>query len=135
MRNLNTVLVEGNLTRDVDLKYTSTGTAVGKISIATNKAYKKNDEWAEEVSYFDIEVWGKLAETCNSSIHKGSKIRAIGVLKQDRWKDSDGKTNSRIKIVANEIAFDSKRSGDGMSGGNFQPSGNRSESFSDDIPF
>lgn len=105
---LNSVNIMGNLTRDPEMKYTSSGKAVCNLSIAINRVFTSNGEKQTEVSYFDIEVWGQIAENCTKYLSKGSGIIVEGRLKQDRW-EKDGKTQSRVRIVANNIHFLPKR--------------------------
>ena len=101
--NLNSVIVEGNLTKDADFDSTQKGTGFCTFSVATNRYFKSGEEVMHEVSYFDVEAWGKLADSCRSLLVKGSGVRVVGRLKQDRWNSEDGKTKSRVKIVAEHI--------------------------------
>ncbi len=110
--SLNSVNIMGNLTRDPELKNTPSGKTVCTLSIANNRVYSKNNEKVTEVSYFDIEVWGPVAENCGKYLKKGSGIIVEGRLKQDRW-EKDGKTQSRVRISANNIHFMPKRNDDG----------------------
>ena len=102
--SLNSVNIMGNLTRDPELKYTTSGKSVCNMSIANNRIYSKNNEKVSEVSYFDIEVWGVIAENCAKYLSKGRGIIVEGRLKQDRW-EKEGKTQSRVRIAANNIHF------------------------------
>jgi len=102
--SLNSVNIMGNLTRDPELKYTSSGKAVCNLSIANNRVYSSNGQKVTEVSYFDVEVWGAVAENCSKYLSKGRGIVVEGRLKQDRW-EKDGKTQSRVRISANNIHF------------------------------
>jgi|SRR3989338_557816 len=108
--SLNSVNIMGNLTRDPELKYTPSGKTVCSLSLANNRVYTKNGEKTTEVSYFDVEVWGAAAENCNKYLTKGSGIIVEGRLRQDRW-EKDGKTQSRVRIIANNIHFMPKRTG------------------------
>ena len=101
--NLNSVIVEGNLTKDADFDSTQKGTGFCTFSVATNRYFKSGEEIQHEVSYFDVEAWGKLADSCRSLLVKGSGVRVVGRLKQDRWNSEDGKARSRVKIVAEHI--------------------------------
>jgi single-strand DNA-binding protein len=105
MNNLNSVLVEGNLVRDPNYRETSKGTPLCTFSIASNRYFKQNDEMEKEVSFFDVETWAKLAESCEKLGHKGRGVRVVGRLKQDRWTDNDGKARSKISIVAEHVEF------------------------------
>jgi single-strand DNA-binding protein len=118
--SLNSVNIMGNLTRDPELRYTPAGKGVCSLSIANNRIYTKNTEKVTEVSYFDVEVWGPMADNCTKYLKKGSGIIVEGRLKQDRW-EKDGKTQSRVRIVANSVHFMPKRTDE--AGGNL----NRSE--------
>jgi len=106
--SLNSVNMMGNLTRDPEIKYTNSGKSVCNLSIANNRVFTKNGEKVTEVSYFDIEVWGVIAENCAKYLSKGSGIIVEGRLKQDRW-EKEGKTQSRVRIAANSIHFLPKR--------------------------
>ena len=117
--SLNSVNVMGNLTRDPELKYTPSGKGVCSLSIANNRVYSKNGEKVTEVSYFDVEVWGVTADNCTKYLKKGSGIIVEGRLRQDRW-EKDGKTQSRVRIIANSVHFMPKR--EGGSGGEAQSS-------------
>lgn len=102
--DLNTVKIKGNLTKDPEFKHTASGKSVCVISIASNHAYSKNGKRTTEVSYFDVEAWGVIAENCVKSLKKGNGVIVEGRLKQDRW-EKNGKAQSRIKITANNIQF------------------------------
>lgn len=97
---MNSVNIVGNLTKSPDLKYTPAGTAVVNLSIAVNEYYKEE----QTTSFFNVVVFGKSAENCNSFLSKGNKIGITGKLKQERWK-KEGKTYSRVVIIAERIDF------------------------------
>lgn len=117
--SLNSVNIMGNLTRDPELKYTPSGKTVCSLSIANNRVYTSKGEKTTEVSYFDVEVWGAAAENCSKYLTKGSGIIVEGRLRQDRW-EKDGKTQSRVRIIANNIHFMPKKTG-APSAGQQQP--------------
>ena len=109
MNQLNSIILEGNITRDVEYKETPHGHKVCRIPIAVNRFYRGGDgQGIEEVSYFDVEAFGKMAEYCEKHTEKGRGMRVVGRLKQDRWKSADGKANSRISVVAEHIEFKPK---------------------------
>jgi len=111
--SLNSVNIMGNLTRDPELKYTNSGAALCNLSIANNRVYSsKSGEKVEEVSFFDVEAWGAIAENCAKYLTKGSGIIVEGRLKQDRW-EKDGQQRSRVRISATNIHFMPKRAGGG----------------------
>ncbi len=105
MNSLNSILVEGNLTKDPVLTQTPKGTQVCSFSVASNRFFKQNEELQKEVSFFDVEAWARLAESCAENLHKGRGVRVVGRLKQDRWNDTDGKIHSKVKIVAEHVEF------------------------------
>lgn len=105
MNNLNSILVEGNLVRDPLLRSTSKGTPLCTFCLASNRAYRQDSGLEKEVSFFEIETWSKLAETCYTMGHKGRGVRVVGRLKQARWVGADGKNHSRITIVAEHVEF------------------------------
>jgi single-strand DNA-binding protein len=105
MNNLNSILIEGNLTRDPEFRETAKGTALCTFSIATNRFFKQGDETEKEVSFFDVQTWAKLAENCRNLGHKGRGVRVVGRLKQERWNGNDGKAHSKVSIVADHVEF------------------------------
>lgn len=109
---LNSVNIMGNLTRDPEMKHIPSGKAVCSLSIANNRVYTKNGEKVSEVSYFDVEAWGAVAENCSKYLTKGQGIIVEGRLRQDRW-EKDGKTQSRVRITANNIHFLPKKQNSG----------------------
>ena len=102
--SLNSVNIMGNLTRDPELKYTNSGKSVCNLSIANNRVYSSGGEKVTEVSYFDIEIWGVVAENCAKYLSKGRGIIVEGRLRQDRW-EKDVKTQSRVRIAASSVHF------------------------------
>ena len=113
--SLNSVNIMGNLTRDPELKNISAGKSVCTLSIANNRiSIPRIMKKSQEVSYFDVDVWGASAENWCQIFKKGSGIIVEGRLKQDRW-EKDGKTQSRVRITANSVHFMPKRSDDGGS--------------------
>lgn len=105
LSNINSVILEGNLTRDPLLKNTPNGSTVCNFSIANNRYYKYNEQTEKETSFFDIETWSRLAQNCGEYLKKGRGVRVVGRLKQDRWEDPNGKNISKIKIVAEHVEF------------------------------
>lgn len=99
MADINRVVLVGRLTRDAELKYISSGTAVCKFSLASNRRKKSGDEWVDEVSFFDIILWGRQGESLNQYLVKGKQVGVEGELRQNRW-EQDGQSRSRVEIVA-----------------------------------
>ena len=98
----NKVTLIGRLTRDIKLRYTTTGTAIAVVSLASNRSVKKQDNWETEVSYFDANIYGRMAENLKPYLIKGKMILIAGRLKQYRW-EKDGQKFSRIKIEVEEV--------------------------------
>ncbi len=105
MNNLNSILIEGNLVRDPVFRSTPKGTSVCTFSLASNRFYKQDSETEKEVSFFEVETWSKLAESCRNFGSKGRGVRVVGRLKQQRWNDTEGKPQSKIMIVAEHVEF------------------------------
>jgi single-strand DNA-binding protein len=114
MNHLNSILIEGSLVRDPLFRTTAKGTALCTFAIATNRFFKQEGNLEKETNFFEVEAWAILAEKSRSYGHKGRGVRVVGRLRQNRWTDTDGKTKSRIYIVAEHIEFrpESKRDGD-----------------------
>ena len=112
MNSFNKVILLGNLTRDPEVRYTPSGTAVASFAIAVNRRYKQGEETKDEVSYIDIVVFGKTAENCGQYLNKWDAILVEGRLQQRRWDDKDsGQKRSKVEVVAQLVNFMPKRSG------------------------
>ncbi|MDR1506062.1 MAG: single-stranded DNA-binding protein [Treponema sp.] len=105
MNNLNSILIEGNMVRDPLFRTTPKGTPLCTFSLASNRFFKQDSGLEKEVSFFDVETWSKLAENCYNLGHKGRGARVVGRLKQERWNGADGKSHSKITIVAEHVEF------------------------------
>jgi single-strand DNA-binding protein len=123
MPNYNKVLLMGNLTRDVELKYTPSNMAVANLGIAVNRKYKGNDgEMKEETTFVDCEAWAQTAENLSKWFSKGRPIFLEGRLKLDQWQDKEGGNRSKLKVVIENFQFvDPKASGGGSGGGGGSP--------------
>jgi len=97
MSDLNKVIVIGRLTKDPELKQVG-GSQLVNFSIATNRKYKSNNQPKEEVSFFDCEAWGRLAEVINQYANKGTKVAIDGRLRQNTWDTPEGRKASKISI-------------------------------------
>ena len=103
MSDINSVVLAGRLTADAILKYTQNGTAVTNFSIAVNRAVKKDDGYEKEVSFFNVNLWGKQAEALQQYLVKGRPVVIAGSLKQERWTDNDGSNKSKIVVNATQV--------------------------------
>lgn len=105
MSDINTVVMTGRLTKDVELKYTQNGTAIANFSIANGRRTKNGNEWKDETSFFDVTLMGKSAEGLKPYLTKGKMIAVSGNMRQDRWTDKEGQTKSKIYIFADTISL------------------------------
>lgn len=137
MTDMNHVFLIGRLTRDVgsdERSFAYVGanqTARANLSIAVNRSKREGDQWVEEVSYFDVTIWGKQAESLKQYLQKGKQIAVDGYLRQDRW-EKDGQNHSRVIVIANSVQLLGDRNASGQqSGGNarFQARTQESQSF------
>ncbi|MDR1627103.1 MAG: single-stranded DNA-binding protein [Spirochaetia bacterium] len=158
MADINHVVLVGRLTRDANLKFSSSGLAICEFSIAINRRVRQGEGWTDEAHFFDITLFGKQAEAIAKYMAKGNQIAVEGELRLDRW-EQDGQKRSKIKIVANNVQLLGSRgggAGGGASGGGGQgrfqktqedggdsspegaypaPDDRESGRFEDDIPF
>ena len=112
MASLNKVLLIGNLTRDPELRYVPSGSAVANFTLAMNRVYKlQTGEKKEEVSFVRVVVWGRLAEVCNDYLKKGRPVFVEGRLQSRSWEGADGQKKSTLEVIATNIQF--LRSGGG----------------------
>ena len=103
--NLNKVMLAGNITRDIELKYIPSGSAVATLNLAVNRVWYKDEEKKEEVCYIKVVVWGKQAEACNEYLHKGSPVFIEGRLQFRSWETDDGQKRSVLEVVAERVQF------------------------------
>jgi len=113
----NKVILVGNLTRDIELKYTTSGMAIAKFGLATNRSYKDTTtgELKQEAMFIDITVFGRSAEVANQYLKKGKKVLVEGRLVLDQWVDNAGQKRAKHSIVAEKVQFmDVKESSDNV---------------------
>jgi single-strand DNA-binding protein len=110
MSDLAVAVIVGRLTRDAELKYTNSGQAVCHFSVATGSRRKKGDQWVEESSFWDVDLWGKQGESINQYLTKGKLVAVEGTMRQDKW-EQDGQTRSKIIISANTVQLLGSASG------------------------
>ena len=125
MASFNRVVLVGNLTRDIELRYIGSGTAVTDIGLAVNDRVKRNDQWVDETTFVDITLWGRTAEVANEYLSKGSSVLIEGRLKLDTW-EKEGQKHSKLKVVGERMQMLGGRGGGGGGGGS------RSSNSSDD---
>src|SRR5580693_4113576 len=119
MPSFNRVIIAGNLTRDPELRYTPKGTAVVGISLAVNRTWKsESGESKEEVSFIEVEAWGRQAEVIAQYMRKGRPLLVEGRLKQDTWEDKNThQKQSKLKVVLESFSFIDSGNRGGNEGG------------------
>jgi single-strand DNA-binding protein len=125
MASLNKVFLIGNLTRDPELRYTPSGSAVTDLPLAINRNFTTKDgDRREEVTYIDVTVWDRQAENCCQYLKKGRPVHVEGSLRMESWEDkTTGEKRSKLKVLAERVQFlDSRRDDSGGgSDGDFSP--------------
>jgi len=112
----NKVIMVGNLTRDIELRYSQSGMGIANTAIATSRKFTSNGEKKEEVCFVDITFFARSAEIANQYLRKGSKILVEGRLNFDQWQDQNGQKRSKHSVVVETMQMlDSK--GDNQGGG------------------
>jgi single-strand DNA-binding protein len=112
MASFNRVILVGNLTRDPELRYIPSGTAVSDVTLAVNDRIKRGDQWVEEAVFVDVTLWGRTAEVANEYLSKGSPILIEGRLKLDRW-EKDGQKHSKLRVTAEKLQMLGSKGGGG----------------------
>jgi single-strand DNA-binding protein len=116
MASFNRVILVGNLTRDVELKYLQSGTAVTEVGLAVNHRRKtQTGEWIEEPVFVDITLWGRTAEVASEYLGKGSSVLIEGRLKLDTW-ETEGQKRSKLRVVGERLQMLGARDGAGRGG-------------------
>ena len=154
--NINRVIITGNLTRDPELRSTSSGMSVCSMRVACNTRRKDQStgDWVDKPNYFDVTVWGAQGENCARFLAKGRPVAIDGRLEWREWQDKEGNTRQSIDIIADAVQFLGGRDDMGGGGNGFTPrsdvpadtsdfapagapagSGGASSAGDDDIPF
>ena len=134
MKDINSVVVVGRLTRDAEIRYTPNGTAVLDLPVAVNRSVKRGDTWEDEASFFDVTLFGKLAEGVAQYCTKGQQVGIQGSLRQDRW-EKDGVPRSKVKIIADTVRLLGGKRDAGPVAGPVGEEIPRADDFDDDLPF
>jgi single-strand DNA-binding protein len=117
MASFNRVILVGNLTRDPELRYIPSGTAVTDVGLAVNDRRKNaQGEWVEDTTFVDVTLWGRTAEVASEYLNKGAPVLIEGRLKLDTW-EKDGKKNSKLRVIGERMQMLGARQGGGASGG------------------
>ncbi|GIW93194.1 MAG: single-stranded DNA-binding protein [Pirellulaceae bacterium] len=113
MASFNRVILVGNLTRDVELRYTPQGTPVTEVGLAVNdRRRNQQGEWVEETTFVDVTLWGRQAEVAKEYLGKGSPVLIEGRLKLDTW-ETDGQRRSKLRVVADRMQMLGRAGGNG----------------------
>jgi single-strand DNA-binding protein len=144
-----TVTIVGNVTRDPELRYTSSGQAQLRLGVAVNRVWndRQTNEKKEQTSFFNVTAWGTLGENAGESLTKGARVIVTGRLEQRSWETPEGEKKSTVEIVADEIApslrwatvqvvRNERKSGDaGFSGGGGAGGGGASRPVANEAPY
>lgn len=118
----NKVILVGNLTRDVELRYLPNGSALAKLGLATNRRYKKQDgSQGEEVCFVDVNLFGRTAEVANQYLRRGSQVLIEGRLVLESWTDNNGQKRSKHSITAESMQMLGSKGEGGIQNGGYNP--------------
>ncbi len=133
--SLNRVLIAGRTTRDPELRYTPSGTAVCNLRLASSRRYKdRSGEWQDDSTFINVVAWGKTAENCGEYLKKGSAVLVEGRLQSRSWETEDGQKRSVVEINALRVEFLDRVGADTDAGPSEIPGGEDSPR-DDDVPF
>ena len=126
MASYNRVILMGNVTRDIQLRYTPAGTPVTEVGLAVNDRRKNaNGEWIDETTFVDVTFWGRTAEVASEYLSKGAPVFVEGRLKLDTW-EKDGQKNYKLRVVCDRMQLLS-----GKSEGGSRPGGRPQSNHTD----
>jgi len=136
---LNKVLIAGNCTRDPEVRYLQSGTAMIRFGIASNRRYQdaKSGEWKDDTCFVNVVAWAQLAERLGDSLKKGTAVLVEGRLSSYSWETEDGQKRTTIEINADRVqVLDRRGSGEASPAYAGAPSDTQEESLpADDLPF
>lgn len=131
--SINKVFLTGNLTRDIEVKYTASGMPVGNFGIAVNDYIKNRDGgYKDYANFFELTLFGNRAESLEQYLKKGTKVAIVGKLHFSQW-ERDGEKRNKVEVHVNEIEFLSRNSNRNDSG--ISDSDSDSDYYDEDIPF
>lgn len=132
MNNLNRVVLQGNLVRDVEVKYGSSGTAYGSFCLAVNGSKKSGEEWKETTAFVECKAFGKSLEACAPHMKKGTSVIVDGKIEQENWESKDGQKRSRLVASCDKI-FPTWQKREEVQ--EERPQTSQTEGFAEDLPF
>lgn len=105
-RNINTITVSGNVTKDPELRFTPSGAGVASFSVAVNRSWqnRQTQEWEEQTSFFDVKCWAQLGQNVSDTLSKGTRVVVSGRLEQRSWETDQGDKRYAFEIVADDVA-------------------------------
>ena len=116
MASYNKVILVGNLTRDPELKYIPSGTAVAELGLAVNDKRKNpQGEWVDETTFIDVTLWARTAEVANEYLAKGSPVLIEGRLKLDQWENKEGQKRSKLRVIGERMQMLGSKAGNAYS--------------------
>jgi single-strand DNA-binding protein len=129
MASFNRVILLGNMTRDPELRYIPSGTAVCEIGLAVNDRRKTpSGEWVEETTFVDVTLWGRTAEVASEYLTKGAPVLIEGRLKLDTW-EKEGKKNYKLRVIGEKMQMVGSKSGSGGGRGGASRGGSGGPSY------
>jgi single-strand DNA-binding protein len=134
MASYNRVILVGNLTKDVEVRFIASGTAVTDIRLAVNDRRKRGDEWVDETTFLDVTLWGRQAEVAGEYLSKGSPVLIEGRLQLDTWETNEGEKRSKLKVVGERMQMLGSRGGGGGGGGGGQSARETGDEYSRPAP-
>lgn len=138
MPSFNRVVLLGNLTRDIELRHTTGGTAVCDIGLAVNDKVKRGGDWVDEATFVDCTAFGRTAEVASEYLSKGSPVLLEGRLKYESWEGNDGQRRSKLKVIVERLQLLGSKPKDGAANRKEAPSEPEVDphsQFDDDCPF
>lgn len=107
---LNKVIIAGNLTKDIEMRTTTQGTAVCSFTVAVNRKTKQSDgTYRDEVDFIDCNAWDKKAEFLHRYFRKGDGVCVLGTIRNRKWTDKDGKARTATEVLAEDITFNGEK--------------------------
>lgn len=101
---MNKIILRGRLTKDVEIKQTTTGKSIANFSLAVNRKFK-NQQGEYETDFFNIQIWGKLGELCSQYLSKGKDVLVVGEMQFEKYTDKDGNNRQYPRVDASEVEF------------------------------
>lgn len=135
MTSINKVILMGNLTRDPELRYTPSGTAVANFGMAMNRKYGSGDDQKEDVCFVDVVAFGKTGELAEEYLSKGRLVAIDGRLQFRQWEGQDGGKRSKLEVVCERLHFLPNGERNGGGGGRRGGRDDAPPLDDDDIPF